>query len=194
MNIKKSIFYFAISGAVVIVLVIFFLFNNLGNTPGVVYTHDNRMADAYAAPAHTEAPPLIAVYITGAINNPGVYEVERGTRIAGIIEMAGGATHDADLEAVNLSRRASDEEHIIVPRIGESLPTAASPASPLIVNINTATREQLMQLPGVGEATANAIISHREQHGRFATAFDITNVHRIGERTFERLEPYITVD
>jgi len=187
-------FYFAVSGAVVIALVLFFLFNNLGNTPGVVYTHDNRVSDAHAAPAQAETPPLIAVYITGAINSPGVYEVERGTRITDIIGMAGGATDDADLEAVNLSRRASDEEHIIVPRIGESLPAAASPAGPLTVNINTATREQLMQLPGVGEVTAGAIISYREQHGGFAATFEITNVHRIGERTFERLEPYITVD
>jgi len=181
---------------------------------GWFYTSDRRKAaDVYEIPAQVtptqgagaaEPDPSgapakrIKVYIAGAVINPGVYELDDGSRVQDVLIMAGGATAEADMLRVNLAARVKDEQQIIVPKAGEAVdnlpPVGQNEDAGAKININTADESQLMQLPGVGTVTARNIIAYRTEHGAFAAIEDIQNVTRIGEKTFERLKDLITVD
>lgn len=150
----------------------------------------------------TSSPrPAIGVYVTGAVARPGVYSLQQGDRVADAVQAAGGLTPDADGSGVNLAQHISDEQHIRVPRIGESPPVAASgppPATgalgtPTRLNVNTATQAELEGLPGVGPVTARAIIDYRTAKGPFQRVEDLLNVPRIGEATVSRLRPLVSV-
>jgi competence protein ComEA len=169
-----------------------------------------------AIPATETPPPMIKVYITGAVRDPGVYEIADGDRIETVLTLAGGATAEADLNAVNLSKKLSDEQQIIIPELGETIdPLPENPAEPTLedqtdpaspstdsagidlatgkININTADKSTLMTLPGIGEVIADAIIEYREANGAFQSIEDIKNVYRIGDKTFERFKDNIIV-
>ena len=109
-------------------------------------------------------------------------------------EEAGGETDEADLTRINLASIVSDEQKIFVPAkvvLDETNETGAEKTS--IVNINTASKEKLMSLDGVGEGTAEKIIKYREQNGYFNTIEDLMNVSGIGESKFNGLKDDITV-
>ena len=111
-----------------------------------------------------------------------------------MIEEAGGETDEADLTRINLASIVSDEQKIFVPAkvvLDETNETGAEKTS--IVNINTASKEKLMSLDGVGEGTAEKIIKYREQNGYFNTIEDLMNVSGIGESKFSGLKDDITV-
>ena len=168
------------------------------------------------AKENMEAKKLICrVYITGAINNPGIYDIEFGARIADLIELAGGASGNANLDIINLAAFVEDATHIKVPIVAEeggeiplsftegettsaSSATASSqtydekPAYTGPVNINTANADRLMSLPGVGQAIANGIIQYRTQNGAFNSPEEIKNVSRIGDALFNNIKDMIT--
>lgn len=133
-------------------------------------------------------PPAITVHVSGAVAQPGVYELDYGSRAQDAIETAGGATVDANLNALNLARRLNDGDQVHLPAIGEAGTSAA--AFPL--NINIATLDELSQLPGIGPVTAQAIIDYRQSHGAFEDPAEIQNVAGIGPATFESIEDLIT--
>ncbi|MBI2856368.1 MAG: ComEA family DNA-binding protein [Chloroflexi bacterium] len=135
--------------------------------------------------------PTIEVYVSGAVQSPGVYRVGPGDRLENVLRMAGGATQDADLDRINLSLRVADQAHFHVPRVGEALPTL-SPASAK-VNINTASAEELQALHGIGEVKARAIVEYREANGPFLRVEDLLLVPGIGTTTLEDLQDLITV-
>ncbi len=158
-------------------------------------------------------PETIKVYISGAIKNPDVYELTNDSRISDLIKLAGGTTEDADLEITNLSARIYDEQHIIIPKIGEPLITPEPVKNTDIekkqktgddftvtreyiapININSATQEELETLPGVGEVTAKKIIAYRDLNGSFKDKSDIQDIDRIGEKTYEALKDYIIAE
>ncbi|MDR1533252.1 MAG: helix-hairpin-helix domain-containing protein [Clostridiales bacterium] len=156
---------------------------------------------------HTEAgpePPAaitetseVTVYITGAVINPGVYTLEDGSRVGDLLREAGGGSETADLDAVNLAAILKDSQHIKIPRIGEEPeepPDYEEPGETGMVNINTAPLAELKTLPGIGDVIAGNIIEYREQKGLFKTKEEIKNVQRIGDKTYENLEEYITVE
>jgi competence protein ComEA len=152
---------------------------------------------------HTMTPALLRVYVTGAVVHPDVYQLPHGSIVRDAIQVAGGATAEADLVRINLAQELHDQQQIHVPRIGESqvLPTATSSLSlstrpvapPDAININTASAEQLATLPGIGPALAQRIVDWRTANGPFATIADITKVPGIGDKIFERIKDQITV-
>lgn len=131
----------------------------------------------------------IVVEIKGEVYNPGLYILEQGSRINDLIELSGGFTKDANGTDLNLARVLSDGEVIIVSKKGESGTIIESK----IININYATVKQLMELSGIGETKAKAIVTYREQNGRFKKIEDIMNVSGISNALFERIKEQITV-
>ena len=159
-------------------------------------------ADEAVAPSSSEPEAVevkAQVYVTGAVANPGVYSLDEGLRVCDAVEAAGGLTEDADASTVNLARVLSDGEHIALPTkaevetaLAQGSAGGAAVASSL-VNINTADASALETLSGVGSATAQAIISDREQNGPFSTIEDLMRVDGIGEKKFAKLKDSICV-
>ncbi len=133
----------------------------------------------------------IRVYITGAVQRPGVYPLTDGDRWIDALEAAGGPSEDADLAAVDLARRARDEDTILVPRLGQ---TGVAPAQrgPL-VNINTADADGLETLPGIGEVRAAAIVRSREDDGTFASADELLERDLIPPSVYDDIVDLVTV-
>jgi competence protein ComEA len=143
-----------------------------------------------------DEPGELQVYVTGAVNNPGVYPLVEGARWIDALEAAGGAAVDADLTRVNLARRAVDQDQIVVPRIGEVQPAVAgasqSPGS--LVNVNTASQEELESLPGIGEVRAQSIIQSRIVDGAFTQPEDLVLRKLIPRSVFEDISALIVVN
>jgi len=133
----------------------------------------------------------IRVYVVGAVEAPGVYPLEDGSRWVDAVAAAGGASDEADLTAINLSRHARDEDHIVVPAIGQTS-VAGSSAEPL-VSINTASQSVLESLPGIGEVRAGAIIQSRTVDGPFGAVEDLLSREIVPESVFEEIAAMITV-
>ena len=146
---------------------------------------------------------MLCVYVCGAVNNSGVYYLEAGSRVHEAVEMAGGLTEDAAEEYINLAQELEDGQQVYIPTleealeqglsIGSSASSSGTDSSDGLININTATSEQLQTLSGIGESKAAAIISYREENGDFGSIEDIKNVSGIGDSTYEKIKDYITV-
>jgi competence protein ComEA len=145
----------------------------------------------------TATPSPVTVYVTGAVSQPGVVQVPAGGRVQDAVSAAGGLARDADPERVNLAAPLSDGQHLHVPAVGEMtgpVGTDGSGSTRLqLININTATVEELVALPGVGDVTASNILAYREEHGPFATIEEVMNVPGIGEVKFDGFKDMITV-
>lgn len=143
-----------------------------------------------------EEPGELQVYVTGAVSNPGVYPLWEGARWIDALEAAGGAAADADLTRVNLARRAVDQDQVIVPRTGEAPPVVAGAAqSPgPLVNVNTASQEELESLPGIGEVRAQSIIQSRTVDGAFAQPEDLVLRKLVPRSVFDDISGLIVVD
>ena len=148
----------------------------------------------------------IIVYVSGAVNNPGVYTLGTASRVADAVNMAGGLRPEADMERINLAARITDEEHISIADKGAptamqgstpSRPTARASAtvtpSQVMVNINTATALELEILPGIGPTLAARIVEYRAANGRFNTIEDLTNVPGIKSALFANIRDHVTV-
>jgi len=145
-------------------------------------------------PPPTQAP--IMVYVSGSVNQTGLYTLPPGSRVNDAIQAAGGFTVDADRNALNLAELLEDGKQIYVPDL---LPTPASGSvtrsgNSVInqVDINTATLEQLDTLPEIGPKTAQNIIDYRITNGPFTRIEDILDVPGIGQVTFEKIKDLIT--
>lgn len=148
----------------------------------------------------------LVVYIKGAVKYPGILVVEQGSRVADLIEDAGGPDEGADFNSVNLARKVQDEEMIHIPYHGEEAVPIEKGNTEITVdagnqesnagikiNINTASKEELKTLSGIGDVTADKIINHRESTG-FKAIEDIMDVSGIGEKKFEAIKDSITVN
>jgi len=145
----------------------------------------------------------VAVHAAGAFARPGLYELPAGSRVAHLVEAAGGPTADAMLDALNLAARLNDGERIYLPKVGEAPPPAVGAASGAassggaagdgLVDLNTATLEQLDALPGVGPATAEAILEYRREKGKFRSVEELLEVRGIGEAKLAALRKRVRV-
>lgn len=141
-----------------------------------------------------EEPVTLVVHVDGMVGMPGVYELAEGARVSDAVAAAGGLAEGADTSSLNLAAPLADGEKVHVPAEGEEVTTSSGGASSGdLVNLNNASVEQLDELPGVGEATARAIIEDREANGPFATPEDLMRVSGIGEKKFAKLEGMICV-
>ena len=132
----------------------------------------------------------ISVYVTGAVQRPGVYPLTDGDRWIDALEAAGGAAEDADLAAIDLARRAHDEDTVLVPRMGQTAAAAAS-RGPLI-DINTATAAELETLPGIGEVRSGRIIRSRDEDGPFASVEELVQRELIPASVFHEIADLLT--
>lgn len=135
------------------------------------------------------------VHVAGAVTHPGVYVLGPGSRVADAVAAAGGPRPGAALDRLNLAALVADAQRVWVPEVGEG-PGAddlalAPPTTLGLVDLNTATLEQLDALPGIGPATARAILSYRERTGRFASVTDLLDVPGIGPAKLETLRPLV---
>lgn len=139
-------------------------------------------------------PEDIFVHISGEINYPGLLKLKKGQRLYEAIEMAGGVTKDADLDSVNLAMILADEDKIYIPKIGESAPEFLLniDSGNSKINLNRATKEELMSLDGIGDKTAEAIIKYRDKNG-FNEIEDIMKVPGIGKGKFDKIKDDITL-
>lgn len=151
----------------------------------------------------TQASETIKVHIAGEINKEGVYEVNNGDRLDDLVKRAGGLTKDANSKNINLAMKLEDQMKIYIPSIYDFEDDTSSTNDNILIsdkpsteiekiNINKASKEELMTLPNIGEKRANAIIEYRE-NSPFEKIEDIKNVTGIGEKFYQSLKDLITV-
>jgi competence protein ComEA len=170
---------------------------------------DPTPTSAGAAHAAKGGAAAIVVHVAGAVNHPGVVELHAGARVIDAVEAVGGALPDGDLDRLNLAAKVADGQRVYVAKVGQSDPGAAGDATGAggtggaddpgggvaggKVNLNTATRAQLEELPGIGPTYAEAIIAERQRRGGFTSVNDLRSVRGIGDKRFAELAPLVTV-
>ena len=148
----------------------------------------------------TIANQTIVVHVAGAVEKPGVYEMQEGERIYQAIEKAMPKA-EADINLLNLASRLSDGQKIVVPKKGEGLPSVstsqgvapAGEGNAEKISLNQATKEELKTLPSIGDKRADDIIAYRESHGGFKKIEDLKEVSGIGEKTYDKLKDKVSL-
>src|SRR5918994_5037307 len=157
-----------------------------GASSAAAPTGEDRPLEAVEA----AAPAALVVHVVGAVRRPGLYRLREGSRIADAVTRAGGATRRADVSLVNLAAPVADGAQVVVPRRVPAAPSGSAnapvaPAGPL--HLNTATLEQLDELPGVGPSTAQKILDFRQQHGAFTSIDELDAIPGIGPARLAQL-------
>ena len=161
-----------------------------------------KTEEEQSAPEEQKDPAeTVYVYVCGAVNAPGVYELKEDARVFEAISLAGGMTAEAAPEAVSQARTVADGEQIYVPTVQEIQMQGAGVEDIVTgnadvsgqVNINTAGKEELMTLTGIGEAKAQSILDYREKHGRFGSIEDLMLIEGIKEGVFNKIKEDITI-
>jgi competence protein ComEA len=150
-----------------------------------------------SAPADASVPTqTIVVQVAGAVLRPGVYTLAAGSRVADAIRAAGGYSADVDPRAaetkLNLAAKLTDAESIMVPRLGDPGGAAASDAAGGLINLNTATAEQLDTLPAIGPVTAAKIVASRSGNP-FRSVDDLVTRKIVTAATLAKFRDQVTV-
>jgi competence protein ComEA len=165
---------------------------------------------AESVPARSATPspaPTVTVHVMGAVANPGVLTLPAPARVRDAITAAGGLRADADPGELNLAALVADGAQIVIgttakPRgevrtgagaSGQAEGTGAAPGGATLIDLNTATADDLDGLPGVGPVTAQAILAWRAKHGRFTSIDELQEVDGIGPKTFAQIAPHVRV-
>ena len=195
-NVKSIILAFVCSLVLIIGGLFYFNQNKTEDYSGVSFSNISNETNNKDEKAENRHDEKIFVDVKGAVKHPGVFETTKDKRVKDLIEEAGGLLDDADTSTLNLSQRVKDQMVIYVLKHGEKpkqISDSSSSSNTDVININTANKEQLMKISGVGKTKAEAIIAHREKNGDFKKKEDITKVHGIGKATFEKIKDKIEV-
>lgn len=179
----KAILLSSVLGIICIFLIAIFF----KTTDDIEYTEPVEVNNSVSANEETEEVidnEYIYVEIKGAVKHPDVYKISKDARIKDLI-ILGDPLPNADLNSINQSEKLHDEKSVYVPVKGEVVEIKESETSDkIVVNINTATKDELMRLNGVGEKKAETIIEYREENGLFNKKEDLMNIPGIGQKTF----------
>ena len=195
----SAVIFISLIGAVV------FVRSSASSTQSVLGRSPADTSQVEGASTTTTTGPSVVVDIGGAVRSPGVYRLAPGSRVVDALERAGGPAEDIDTSRLNLAAPLVDGERVWLPRKGESLEgVAIGPASqgagsqrglqtraPL--DLNSATADQLTELPGIGPATAKAIIDTRKAAGRFRSVDDLLTVKGIGPTKLDAIRSSVVV-
>lgn len=163
---------------------------------------EDKSQDEAVSESSEDHEETVFVYVCGAVNAPGVYELKKDARVFEAIGLAGGMTGEAAAEAVNQARTVADGEQIYVPTVQEAQMQGTGVLEDTVtgnadesgkVNINTAGKEELMTLTGIGEAKAQSILDYREAHGQFGSIEDLMQIEGIKEGVFNKIKEDITI-
>ena len=196
-NVKSIILAFVCSLVLIIGGLFYFNQNKTEDYSAVSFSNISNEANNKDEKAENRHDEKIFVDVKGAVKHPGVFETTKDKRVKDLIEEAGGLLDDADTSTLNLSQKVKDQMVIYVLKHGEKPKQmsdgGSSSSNTDVININTANKEQLMKISGVGKTKAEAIISYREKNGDFKKKEDITKVRGIGKATFEKIKDKIEV-
>jgi competence protein ComEA len=167
----------------------------------ILSKEENSKDITSSSEAKTEkvASKIIYVYICGEVENPGVYQVMEGARMYEVVELAGGMLESGAQNYLNLAEAVVDGQKIIVPTEEEANQAEAEQlvkeeeSSSKFVNLNTASEETLMTLPGIGTAKAKSIIAYREEKGGFQSVEQLMEIEGIKEGVYNKIKDLITV-
>ena len=164
----------------------------------VITSARGSVSSSAAAARPSSVPASVVVDVVGKVRRPGVYRLHSGARVQDAVQAAGGATAEADLTPTNLARKLVDGEQIAVGLTPTQAAATTGPGAEVtgsggLVDLNTATAEQLDALPGVGPVLAQHILDWRSAHGRFDSADQLRDVSGIGPSKFADLRPLVTV-
>lgn len=167
---------------------------------------ESEKASQSGTDAEEGLPETLYVHVCGAVNAPGVYELKTDARIYEALEAAGGMTEDADADWINQAEALSDGERIYVPTQEEAEESAQSVSGRWAdpngnaggsvsdkININTAAKEELMTLSGIGASKAESILKYRQEHGNFQNIEDLKKIEGIKDGVFNKIKDDITV-
>ena len=202
---KKQIIIIGAIGVVILVTTIYYIYSITNTEEGNEEIIVAEESEQKTEEVDTENIEEIIVHIAGEVNNEGIVRINEGARIADVIEKAGGLTLEADITNINLAYVVEDGQKITIPKkqenkeietiteSAEQNATYENETATKKVNINKADIDELQELPGIGESTAQKIINYREENGKFKQIEDIMNVPGIGEAKFENIKENIKV-
>lgn len=164
------------------------------------HLHNSTTDEIITNSATATTNDVITVYVSGEVNNPGIVELNSDSRVSDAIEACGGFTPLADKDKINLAQKTTDGMQIQV-NIQNTTATDKQASNNStnnlttnnLININTATKEELDTLPGIGPATAQKILDYRQEQGNFQTLDDLKNVKGIGEAKFAKIQDKISL-
>jgi competence protein ComEA len=172
-------------------------------SPGEVVTvSPPAQTPASATPTPSKEASKIVVHVLGAVRRPGLVRLPENARVQDAIDAAGGLTGRADPGELNLAQLLGDGQQVLIGTTNDPVgevreqagsATASGPTASATLDLNRADQSQLEQLPGVGPVTANAILTWRQQHGRFSRIEELQEVDGIGPKTYAQIAPHVRV-
>lgn len=185
-----------VGAVIVLILAAFAVTIGIGMFRGTTGAETVTPSPSPSRSAVVPAQTGVYVHVAGAVHRAGLYRLDVGGRVADAVALAGGFADDADRDGVNLARTVTDGEQIVVPVVGaapEGHGPGASGTASALLDLNTATAEQLDTLPRVGPAMADRILAWRKENGRFTSVDDLLSVPGIGDKMLAAIRDLVRV-
>jgi len=188
---KKTII---ICVSVVVAALGFFAIAQYFKTRSDLYTVETTVTTETEVKTTSKSTSIIVVEIKGMVKYPGIYQFSKDeVLVQDVILIAGGLLDGADVSSLNLASLVSNHSSIIIVSNGGKSYILGEGETLSLININTATEEELTELPEIGEVIAKSIVDYRKEHGFFTDIEDIKNVNGIGDAVYEQIKDFITV-